>query len=319
MINNSRSKLVSIVVRSFNEENHIEKLFLGLTKQTLQDFEIILVDSGSTDNTLKIAKKYPVKIISIDPDDFTFGYSLNRGCGETNGEYIIIASAHVHPVYVDWLEKMVELLEDDSIGLVYGKQRGNETSKYSERQIFKKWYPEEADLNQSHTFCNNANAAIKKDHWFEHRYDEKLTGLEDIAWAIHIHKKGLRIVYEPRAEVIHLHDETYEMIYNRYRREAITLKQIYKEQNFTFLDFVLLCTGNIISDWFHALEDNCFTDYFWEIIRFRISQFWGTYHGYNKSSTITSELKKKFYYPKKYRFNIKSKTDKLDDSSTIKY
>ena len=312
-------KLVSVVIRSFNEDKYVEKLFRGILEQSHKNIEIILVDSGSTDRTLEIAGKYPVKVIRIDPDEFTFGLSLNRGCEAASGEYIVIASAHVYPVYKDWLERMVELLEDESIGLVYGKQRGDGTSKYSERQVFKKWFPEDPDYNQSHTFCNNANAAIKKRHWLDHPYDEKLTGLEDIAWAVMIHRLGLRIVYEPRAEVVHLHDETYERIFNRYKREAIALKQIYKEQHFSFIDFITLCSGNVLSDWFHAMEDKCLLEQFVDIARFRFAQFWGTYRGYREKSTITSELRRKFYYPKTYKFKNRARTDKPDETSAIEY
>ena len=193
--------LVSVIIRSFNEEKHIEKLLRGLLEQTYNNIEIIVVDSGSTDATVAIVERYPVKTISIKPEDFTFGYSLNAGCEVASGTYLLFASAHVYPVYVDWIEIMVSVIEDENVGLVYGKQRGNEYSHYSEQQIFKKWFPEEADYDQSHTFCNNANTLIKKMHWLEHHYDEELTGLEDIAWATYIKTKGLKIAYEPRAEI----------------------------------------------------------------------------------------------------------------------
>jgi rhamnosyltransferase len=314
-----QSGLVSIVVRSFNEEKHIDKLLKGICNQSYEKTEIILVDSGSTDKTLEIAKQYPVKIVSINPENFTFGYSLNMGCREARGEYLVIASAHVYPVYIDWLETLIEILEDNSVGLVYGKQRGDETSRYSERQLFKKWFPENADYNQLHSFCNNANAAIKKQHWLENNYDENLTGLEDIAWASYMQKKGLKIIYEPRAEVKHLHDETFDRIYNRYRREAIALRQIYSDQKFTFIDFILLCAGNIISDWFHALEEKHLSNYILEIVQFRFCQFWGTYNGQNKSNSLTDELKKKLYYPKTYKSKVKRKEDKKKVSSPIKY
>ena len=59
--------------------------------------EIIIVDSGSTDATLSIASRYPVKILSIKPEEFSFGHSLNLGCAEASREFIVIASAHVYP------------------------------------------------------------------------------------------------------------------------------------------------------------------------------------------------------------------------------
>jgi rhamnosyltransferase len=55
---------VSIVIRSYNEEEHIGRLLSGITRQTIKDLEIIIVDSGSTDATLSIASRYPERILT---------------------------------------------------------------------------------------------------------------------------------------------------------------------------------------------------------------------------------------------------------------
>jgi len=86
---------VSIVIRACNEEKHIARLLEGIAQQFLKEAEIILVDSGSTDRTLEIASQYPVRVVHIQPEEFTFGYSLNQGVSHTYGDLIVIASAHV--------------------------------------------------------------------------------------------------------------------------------------------------------------------------------------------------------------------------------
>jgi glycosyltransferase involved in cell wall biosynthesis len=55
---------VSIVIRSYNEEEHIERLLSGITRQSIKDLEIIIVDSRSTDATLSIASRYPERILT---------------------------------------------------------------------------------------------------------------------------------------------------------------------------------------------------------------------------------------------------------------
>ncbi|MFM6205689.1 glycosyltransferase family 2 protein, partial [Planktothrix sp.] len=93
----------SLVLRCYNEEQHIGRLLSGILQQTLQDYEIIVVDSGSTDATVAIACRYPIKLLSIQPQEFSFGRALNLGCQAATGDIIVTASAHVYPVYRDWL------------------------------------------------------------------------------------------------------------------------------------------------------------------------------------------------------------------------
>lgn len=292
----------SIVIRCYNEEQHIEKLLSSIMQQTVQDVEIIIVDSGSTDATLSIASRYPVKIISIKPEEFSFGYALNRGCMAANSETIVMASAHVYPVYQDWLEKMLILLANPEIALVYGKQRGNERTKYSEHQIFAKWFPKQSNWDQGFPFCNNANAAIRRSVWEKLPYNETLTGLEDIHWARRALDLGYKIAYSAEAEIVHVHEESPERIYNRYRREAIALKCIFPQERFNFYDFARLFTANVMSDCYYAWQERLLWQNLPEILVFRLMQFLGTYQGFLQQDSITSELKKIFYYPnnKKY-------------------
>ncbi len=55
-------------------------------EQTIKEVDIILVDSGSTDATVAIASQFPVTILHIDPEDFSFGRSLNLGCAAAKKE-----------------------------------------------------------------------------------------------------------------------------------------------------------------------------------------------------------------------------------------
>ncbi|MCI0479888.1 glycosyltransferase family 2 protein, partial [Candidatus Uhrbacteria bacterium] len=168
---------ISVIVRSFNEEEHIGRLLSGLLAQTLRPKEIILVDSGSTDATVAIAERYPVTIVHLPPDEFSFGRSLNEGCARARGAILAIASAHVYPVYPDWLTQLTAPFEDPKIGLTYGKQRGDGATRFSEQRVFARWFPESSNGVQESPFCNNANAALRRSLWARHPYDEDLPGL----------------------------------------------------------------------------------------------------------------------------------------------
>ncbi len=297
----------SVIIRCFNEEEHIGRLLSGLLAQTIAPKEIIIVDSGSTDATLSIASRFLTKIVHIAKDDFSFGRALNLGCSHSTSDFLFIVSGHVYPVHKDWSQLMLEPFEDDSIGLVYGKQRGSDLTRFSEHRVFQKWFPEESQNKQKHTFCNNANAVIRQKLWKEIPYDEELTGLEDLDWARKITQKGHCIVYQSKAIVIHIHNETYNKIFNRYYREALALKKIYPEERFGKRELIQLLSSNIFADSYEALKDGKFLRWIKDIFIFRLMQFLGTYHGFNNGNNKISSLKDRFYYPHK----IKQKNRKL--------
>lgn len=290
----------SIVIRAFNEEDHLGKLLTGVFQQSIREIEVIVVDSGSTDSTLAVAQRFPVNLLTIAPQDFTFGRSLNLGCEHASGELIVIASAHVYPVYPDWLEHLLEPLEDSKVALSYGKQRGTVETHFSEAQHFAKLYPESSRLDQDGPFCNNANAAVRRELWLKHPYDEQLPGLEDLEWAMWAKSKGHKVSYVAEAEVVHVHNETPGQVFNRYRREAIALQRLRPQEHLGLSDFVRLFVSNVSSDAQHALRERAPLSAWPEILWFRFMQFWGTYRGFGHKGPLGDDLKYAFYYPRGY-------------------
>ncbi|MEP0804235.1 MAG: glycosyltransferase family 2 protein [Chloroflexota bacterium] len=297
----------SIVIRAYNEERHIGRLLEGIRHQTVRDVEIILVDSGSTDGTVSVAEGFGARVVRIPPAEFTFGRSLNFGVRAATREFVVIASAHVYPVYPDWLESLLYPFEDEKVALTYGKQRGPATAKFSEQQIFHQWYPDVSSLDQPTAFCNNANAAIRRSLWERHPYDETLTGLEDVEWGKWAKEQGYKIAYVAEAEIIHVHNETPRGVFNRYRREAMALRKIYPEAHFNFYDFIRLTLTNIFSDVWHAARERVLWKNLLSIVWFRFMQFHGTRMGHRETSLVTPQLRETFYYPRERRKNEEKK------------
>jgi len=287
----------SVVVRAYNESKHIGRLLTGIEQQTLRDVEVILVDSGSTDNTVEITNNHKVKVVHIQPDEFTFGRSLNRGVAEASNEFVVIISAHCYPIYPDWLEQLLKPLEDKNVAISYGKQRGGKTNQYSEHQIFRKYFPDTSQPRQGHPYSHNANAAIRRSLWEQLPYNEKVTGLEDLAWSSWVFEQGFGISYVAEAEVVHLHDEVPNQVYNRYRREAIAMKQILPNSRFRLWHFLRLWLGSTLSDFVQARRDRVMGQVWWSILWFRWKQYWGTFRGYNFLGKIDAQLHQTFYYP----------------------
>ena len=287
----------SVVIRACNEEKHIARLLTGIFQQTVPELEVVLVDSGSTDATVAIASRYPLRVLHLPRHEFTFGRSLNFGLSHTTGEFVVIASAHVYPIYADWITQLLRPFADPQVALSYGKQRGDDVTRYSEHRVFKRWFPERSVSVQDHPFCNNANAAIRRSVWEHLRYDESLTGLEDLDWAHRALARGHKLSYVADAVVAHVHEETHSRIYNRYYREALALKQIFPHEHFGLREFARVLAGNVLSDCYHALHDRKLSAELAGIVGFRLMQFLGTYRGFAQKTRVTSELKEKFYYP----------------------
>lgn len=310
-------KDVSVVVRCFNEEEHIGRLLTGILEQTVRDPEIVVVDSGSTDATLSIVERYPARVVHIRPEDFSFGRALNRGFAATRGEVVVAASAHVYPVYSDWLEELIRPFQDEQVALVYGKQRGDERTRYSEHRVFSTWFPETSDPDQQHPFCNNANAAVRRRVWEEIPYDESLTGLEDLDWAKRARVAGHRVVYVASAEVVHVHEETARGIYNRYRREAMALARIQPEVRFGLGGFLRLTVSNVLNDLLHAYREGRLWLSLADVVIFRTMQFWGSYRGFAQPGSVTMELKRRFYYPRGWPQQHSTSSDSLGEERRL--
>lgn len=287
----------SIIIRAFNEERHIGRLLTGIRQQDAIEPEVILVDSGSTDATIAIARAFDAEIVSIQPSEFTFGRALNLGCQRASGEVLVLASAHVYPIYTDWLEQLLRPFADSSVALSYGRQVGGEPTKYSEHRIFAKWFPGQSDLHQDHPFCNNANAAVRTSVWQDYRYDESLTGLEDLDLAKRVCRDGWRIAYIAEAPIVHIHEETPSRVFNRYRREAIALRRIMPEVHMSLWEFMRLFAGNTMSDYWHAWLERKLLPNLADIPVFRLMQFWGAYRGFHQRGPVGSTLRQRFYYP----------------------
>jgi rhamnosyltransferase len=292
---------LSIVVRCFNEERMIGRLLSGIAAQTRPPDEIVIVDSGSTDRTVEIARRHPVQVHTIDPAEFSFGRSLNRGIEVATGDVVVMASAHVYPLYDTWLEHLTRPFDAEDVALTYGRQVGGPTTPYSESQILATWFPPHSQPRQTHPFANNANAAIRRSEWQTMPYDEDLTGLEDLDWASRALDRGKRIAYVAEAPVVHLHDEGFAQTRNRYRREAIAHRRIFKDPKMGRLEAARLFVANVVNDYVHAGRDGELRRHVLDIPRFRAAQFMGTYEGFAQRGEVPQELRRRFYYPRGIR------------------
>ncbi len=287
----------SIVIRAFNEEKYIKHLLDSILNQNYTNWEIIIVDSGSTDKTLEIARNYPTQIIKIAPKNFSFGRSLNMGCNCAKGDYAVFASAHTYPLDNTWLYNLISPFEDSKIGMVFGRHMPMETTKLSEERDFKVQFGTKSKILVEEAVGNNANAAIRLDLWKEIPYDEKLSGLEDIDWVNKIQARGYYVYYKADAPLVHIHSEEYSQIYTRFKREAIAYKNIFPDKDYFLLTAVRNFFVNSIKDFLYVVYSQASLRKMGQIIPYRFAQCKGTYDGFKLSPVITEKMRQDFYYP----------------------
>lgn len=291
---------IGLVVRSFNEERHIGRLLAGTLRQDVVPHTIVLVDSGSTDATISIAAQFEhVRVVTITPDEFSFGRALNLGIeAASDTDVVVFASAHVYPLRTSWIGQLVSPFADPEVVISYGKQIGDERTRFSEQQLFEKWFPDTSSGAQTHPFCNNANAAIRTSWWRDNPYDETLTGLEDVAAGQRALAQAKRVAYVAEAAVAHVHDEDFSRLLNRYRREAIALKRVYPHSHMSAPEAALLFVTNSGLDAYAAAKQRKLGA-LPDVVRFRFAQFLGGYLGH-RSSAVPPALRRRLYYPRRF-------------------
>ena len=296
--------MISIIIRTLNEEKYLPECIQAIKNQIVDDeFEIILVDSGSTDHTLEIANREGVYIEHIPKNEFTFGRSLNFGCMASKGEILVFISAHCIPVGKNWLRELVSPIKSGSASYTYGKQIGRRgVSKYSEMRVFEKYFSNVSAIPQEGYFCNNANSAMSRECWEALKFNEDLTGLEDLEFAKRLNSLGEFVGYVAESAVEHIHEETWPQIRRRFEREAAALATFEPTLSISFGRMVSLTLKAITHDIFKSdgITFRCFV----EILKYRSNQFYGSYKGSTASTQYLNAMRHEYFYPTTENRNI---------------
>lgn len=213
----------SVVVRAKNKEQTIERALRGLRGQTVET-EIILVDSGSTDRTVELAHPYCDQVITIPPEDFTYGGALNLGTRHAGGEVVFALSAHCVPSSAEWVELALRAYADDRVAGTWGPLAGPDGSPLNGPATFTL-----ADIGSDVTwgFSNHASSWRKR-VWEEFPFDEHLVACEDKEWMWRVMKAGYHLYADPRLVVdsSHRREAGIGALYKRVHRERLALSEI---------------------------------------------------------------------------------------------
>ncbi|MBC1278336.1 glycosyltransferase family 2 protein [Nostoc sp. UCD121] len=256
--------LVSVVNPVKNGEEFLDEVLKStLLQQTNFPYEVIVIDSGSRNDSLEIIKNHDVRLIQIPPHKFNHGLTRNLGVQESQGQFIAFLTQDATPVNNVWLQNLVSpLIEDSQVAGVFGKHiaRTNcdpivaiNLQNHFDLTISmgkKCWQKDEGFSNNKglYVFFSNNNSCIRKTVWQQIPFRE-VEMSEDQLWAQDILENGYLKCYEPNAVVYHSHTyspiEWFQRQFDEYRAyKKMELVENVSVQNF-IKNFVFLSVDDI--------------------------------------------------------------------------
>jgi rhamnosyltransferase len=244
------------------------------SQETSHPFEVVAIDSGSTDDSVKILKEHGVRLYQIPPEEFNHGRTRNQGIEKCNGEFVIVMSQDAIPIRTDWLETMLRNFEDPAVAGVYCKHQPSKDADILIKRRVETYFGsmggrhvkylentddyEKLTPHEKFRLCifDDVCACLRRSVWKIHKYDE-MDFAEDLGWSKKVLLAGYKIVYEPEAAVEHSHLRS---VLSEYREIYECHKQLYRLfglQSLPALGGVLRCyKSGIIEDaryvWAHG-------------------------------------------------------------------
>lgn len=187
---------ITVVVRTKNAIRTIRKCIFHLQEQTVKPKEIIVVDSGSEDGTLEVAKELGCKIVWYNKNEaFNYSRAINIGVEQASSPYIALVSAHVYLIEKRTLEWMCQFLSDESNRVA--------VSTYMQINDFSplKAYQDVAQLqvkqvsydNFDGMAMSNSCSLFRHSDWLDYPFSEEIPRCEDQEWAFHYLKNEKRV------------------------------------------------------------------------------------------------------------------------------
>ena len=226
---------ISIIIPTLNAEHEIEALLIALDRQSIQPNEILVVDSASEDKTIELVQKHKrVRLLEIDRQDFNHGTTRDMALNESSGDFVCFLTQDAVPVSDDYLKRLVApMVEDSNIALVSGRQLPKANARRFEQLVRDFNYPDtpsvrsKGDLKKfgiKTFFASDTCSAYRRTAYLECGGFDHVNTNEDMLMAAKFIASGMKVAYEPRAEVYHSHNLTPSQQFARNRAVGFFLE-----------------------------------------------------------------------------------------------
>lgn len=226
---------ISVIIPTLNAEHDIEGLLTVLGRQSIQPIEILVVDSASEDRTIELIRKHKgVRLLQIDRQDFNHGGTRDLALRESRGDFVCFLTQDAVPVSDDYLELLVAPMVDDSeIALVSGRQLPKADARRFEQLVRGFNYPDSSSVRSKRDlkkygiktfFASDTCSAYRRTAYLECGGFDHVNTNEDMLMAAKFIASGMKVAYEPRAEVYHSHNLTPSQQFARNRAVGFFLE-----------------------------------------------------------------------------------------------
>ncbi|MCP4216489.1 MAG: glycosyltransferase family 2 protein [bacterium] len=286
---------ISIVIPAKNEGKNIGRCLQAiLDQETDYQLEIIVIDSGSTDDTLSILRTFPsVKLLEIKAEEFGHGKTRNMAARTANGRFIVFLNADAVPMDNYWLNRLVEPLEkSDKIAGVFSRHVPAEDCYLYMARDLQKSMPKEPALRTQYgaldfMLFSTVSAAMPKQTWEKYPFRDDIIIAEDQQWAKDVLSAGLEIFYNPNSAVRHSHNYSSRELQESKRKVALASGRFKSKTAARIVGFFLVAAGfklKLLGDIIYIFKQpRSFGEKRKEIkiaASARFSSFWGRYRGW---------------------------------------
>ncbi|MFC1735277.1 glycosyltransferase [Candidatus Hydrogenedentota bacterium] len=205
---------VSVIMRTKNADWVVEETLKGLFSQKYNNFELLVVDSGSTDNTLDIVKKYPARIMEIEPKAYFPGTVLNQAIEQTSGEIVVFLNSDAVPQNPYALTRLIAAFDKLDVQAAFARQTPRPEANAWVKRDYARSFPEEGPAPPWITL-SLPMAAMRRSIWEKRPFYTAAWASEDTEWGHWAQAEGHVIKYVPDALVMHSHNYTLRQTYGR--------------------------------------------------------------------------------------------------------
>lgn len=222
---------VSVIIPVKNEALKIRACIDGILQQTVAVKEIIVIDSGSTDDTVSILRSYrEVTLVEIPSTEFNHGETRNMGVQKASGDFVLLTVGDARPYNESWIEELLKGFTDEEVAAVCGQQVvPHEKDKnpvewfrpISEPELIRYQFKEPAvfeglPASEKKNICawDDVTAMYRRSVLLKIPF-RKTSYSEDAIWAKDAVMNGYAIVYNHNARVYHYHLEDADFTFKR--------------------------------------------------------------------------------------------------------